>query len=99
MNALPIPLHVSLTGKESHSLTALVYLMRRETDECCQGTLAVVTALTQTLLALALRHCGDRHDEEGSMSASFLDATVAIIENPTEAHSGCARSKGKDRVG
>jgi AraC family transcriptional activator of mtrCDE len=59
--SLPDPLHISLSGTQSiASLQAVVTLMRNEADSKASGALAIVSALSQALLVMALRIYGER---------------------------------------
>jgi AraC family transcriptional regulator, activator of mtrCDE len=90
--ALPDPLHVSLTNDKSDSLQAIVELMRVEAAARRPGALAIVTALSQTLFALALRHCGERPAGEAGILALLSDARLgasaqAVLKDPGQAWS------------
>ena len=76
--ALPDPLHVSLSDDESTVLPAIVEMMRSEAAARRPGALAIITALSQTLFALALRHCGERSAGEAGILALLADARLAV---------------------
>lgn len=86
--SLPDPLHVSLQDDESSaSLQPVVALMRREAQKRGPGALAIVTALSQTLLAMALRRSGERLGGQASMLALLADARLgasvqALLKEP-----------------
>jgi AraC family transcriptional activator of mtrCDE len=85
---LPDRLHVSLTDEEApESLQAVVALMRQEASAACPGALAIVTALSQTLLVLALRRYSERPDRDASILAVLADARLgasakAVLDAP-----------------
>ena len=63
VQTLPDPLHVSLADSASFpALQALINLMRAEAQARAPGALAVVTALSQALLTLALRVHGQHEN-------------------------------------
>src|SRR5690606_13254286 len=73
LRALPDPLHVSLAdgdgnGDGASRLHALVSLMRDESERRQPGALAIVTALSQALFAMALR----------AYSAQYPDASNVL---------------------
>jgi len=86
--SLPDPLHVSLAGDDgSGSLRAVVALMRQEAAARRAGALAIVAALSQTLLALALRAHGERRDGESGLLALLADPRLgasaqAVLKDP-----------------
>lgn len=89
-NALPDPVHVSLASDKSNSLQAIVELMRVEAAARRPGALAIVTALSQTLFALALRHYGEQPAGEPCILALLADARLgasiqAVLKDPGEA--------------
>jgi AraC family transcriptional activator of mtrCDE len=87
--SLPDPLRVSLAGEESKPLEAIVDLMRMEAAARRPGALAIVTALSQTLFAMALRHFGEQTDGGTGMLALLADARLsasvqAVLKDPGE---------------
>ncbi|GGP21194.1 cupin domain-containing protein [Silvimonas iriomotensis] len=94
---LPDPLHVSLTGQHVTDaadmpgmLKSLVDLMRQEAVGARAGALAVVTALSQALFAMALRNHGEQHPQQASVLALIADARLsaaaqALLKNPGQA--------------
>jgi len=63
VHTLPDPLHVSLSDSASFpALQALIGLMRDEAETRAPGALAIVTALSQALLTMALRAYGQREN-------------------------------------
>jgi AraC family transcriptional activator of mtrCDE len=88
--ALPDPLRVSLVNDESDALRAIVELMRVEAAARRPGALAIVTALSQTLLALALRQQGQRPEGEAGILALLADSRLgasvqAVLKDPGQA--------------
>ena len=80
--SLPDPLCVSLESEQSGPLQAIVELMRQEVAMPRAGALAIVTALSQALLTMALRHA-----REGGVLRLMADARLgpsvqAMLENP-----------------
>lgn len=77
--SLPDPMHVSLSNDESSaSLQALVALMRYEAAKRRPGALAIVTALSQTLLAMALRRFGESPAIEANILGLLMNARLGI---------------------
>lgn len=63
VRTLPDPLHVSLSDSASFpALQAVIGMMRSEAETRAPGALAIVTALSQALLTLALRVYGQREN-------------------------------------
>jgi AraC family transcriptional activator of mtrCDE len=89
--SLPDPLHVSLQDDESPaSLEPVVALMRHEAQKQGPGALAIVTALSQALLAMALRRFGERLGGQASILALLADAQLgasvrALLKEPGRA--------------
>jgi len=86
--ALPDPLHVSLMSA-SEPLQAIVDMMRGEAETRRPGALAIVTALSQTLFAMALRHFSERAEGEAGILALLADARLgasghAVLSRPGE---------------
>ena len=80
LQTLPDPLHVSLAGSSSApALQALVTLMRDEAALRAPGALAIVTALSQALLAMALRSHGQGAGRSAApgVPALLADARLA----------------------
>ena len=68
LRTLPDPLHVSLADADGASrLHALVAMMRDEAERQQPGALAIVTALSQALFALALRAYAAQHPDAPSV--------------------------------
>lgn len=77
LRALPDPLHVSLVEGDSAShLHALVALMRDEAERRQPGALAIVTALSQALFAMALRAYGAQHPDAANVLTLSSDARM-----------------------
>ncbi|MCI3204270.1 MULTISPECIES: AraC family transcriptional regulator [Pandoraea] len=88
-DALPDPVHVSLTGDPSDALQGIVELMRVEAADRRPGALAIVTSLSQTLFAMALRRCCERPAGEAGILALLSDARLhasaqAVFNDPGE---------------
>ncbi|MCC8395313.1 AraC family transcriptional regulator [Paraburkholderia sp. MMS20-SJTR3] len=91
LDALPDPLHVSLGG--AHALTALqtlIALMRGEAERRQPGALAIVTALSHALFAMALRVHGERNADSAGVLALLTDARLgasvqAMLDAPERA--------------
>jgi AraC family transcriptional activator of mtrCDE len=78
LNALPDPLHVSLGAADTLGpLQALIEFMRDEAGQRRPGALAIVTALSQALFALALRMHGEQRNSAPGMLALLADARLA----------------------
>ncbi|WP_027798469.1 AraC family transcriptional regulator [Paraburkholderia dilworthii] len=78
LNALPDPFHVSLgSARALAPLHTLIALMRDEAGQRRPGALAIVTALSQALFAMALRVHGERADSTPGMLALLADARLA----------------------
>ncbi|MGF6770718.1 AraC family transcriptional activator of mtrCDE [Paraburkholderia sp. GAS199] len=74
LNALPDPFHVSLGS--SHTLDALqtvIALMRTESERRLPGALAIVTALSHALFAMALRVYGEQNAAASGVLALLAD--------------------------
>ncbi|MBB5190991.1 AraC family transcriptional activator of mtrCDE [Silvimonas terrae] len=91
---LPDPLHVSLLENDgddiSGVLQSLVALMRKEAAAQRAGALAVVTALSQALFAMALRNHGEHHPGQASVLGLIADprlsaAAQALLKDPGKA--------------
>ncbi|MFL9919380.1 AraC family transcriptional regulator [Paraburkholderia fungorum] len=77
LNALPDPFHVSLGGVQSPgALQTLIALMRAEAQHRQPGALAIVTALSQALFAMALRVHGEQHASGSGVLALLADARL-----------------------
>ncbi|HEX7912096.1 MAG TPA: AraC family transcriptional regulator [Paraburkholderia sp.] len=77
LNALPDPLHVSLGGVQSlGSLQTVIAVMRSEAERRQPGALAIVTALSHALFAMALRVHGEQHASTSGMLAVLADARL-----------------------
>lgn len=93
LQGLPDALHVSLGDSQSvHTLQALVELMRQESEQAQPGALAIVTALSQALLTLALRAYGKTHPEQANIVALLSDPRLgasvqAMLTEPGRAWS------------
>ena len=91
LNVLPDPLHVSLG--DTHTLDALqtvIALMRGEAERRQAGALAIVTALSHALFAMALRVHGERNANSAGMLALLTDARLgasvqAMLDAPERA--------------
>jgi len=85
---LPDPLQVSLSDEgATESLKALVTLMHQEASGTSPGALAIVTALSQTLLVLALRRYTERPERDAGILAVMTDARLgasaqAVLDAP-----------------
>jgi AraC family transcriptional regulator, activator of mtrCDE len=78
LNALPDPLHVSLSGAQTlDSLQTVIALMRTEAERRLPGALAIVTALSHALFAMALRVHGEQHASTSGMLALLADARLS----------------------
>lgn len=77
LNALPDPFHVSLAGSEAlGALQTLIGLMRTEAQRRQPGALAIVTALSHALFAMALRAHGERAADHAGVLALLADARL-----------------------
>lgn len=77
MNALPDPLHVSLGDVHTlGSLQTVIALMRAEAEHRQPGALAIVTALSHALFAMALRVHGDQNPATSGVLALLSDARL-----------------------
>lgn len=77
LNALPDPFHVSLGGVQSlGALQTLIALMRDEAQHRQPGALAIVTALSQALFAMALRVHGEQQASGSGVLALLADARL-----------------------
>ncbi|WP_341319029.1 AraC family transcriptional regulator [Paraburkholderia sp. IMGN_8] len=78
LNALPDPFHVSLGGvQQLGALQTLIALMRSESEQRQPGALAIVTALSHALFAMALRVHGERNASTSGVLALLADARLA----------------------
>ncbi|MFM0736215.1 AraC family transcriptional regulator [Paraburkholderia xenovorans] len=91
LNALPDPLHVSL-GREPTlgALQTVIALMRTESEQRQPGALAVVTALSHALFAIALRVYGAQNASASGVLALLADARLgasvqALLAEPERA--------------
>jgi AraC family transcriptional regulator, activator of mtrCDE len=91
LNALPDPLHVSLGGAQTlGALQTLIALMRGEAERRQAGALAIVTALSQALFAMALRVHGEGSANGAGVLALLTDARLgasvqAMLDAPERA--------------
>jgi AraC family transcriptional activator of mtrCDE len=91
LNALPDPLHVSLGGAQTlDALQTVIALMRGEAERRQPGALAIVTALSHALFAMALRVHGERDANSAGMLALLTDARLgasvqAMLDAPERA--------------
>ncbi|ABE34800.1 cupin domain protein [Paraburkholderia xenovorans LB400] len=77
LNALPDPFHVSLSGMQAlGSLQTVIALMRTEAERRQAGALAIVTALSQALFAMALRAHGEQNASRSGVLALLADARL-----------------------
>jgi AraC family transcriptional activator of mtrCDE len=77
LNALADPFHVSLSGMETmDSLQTVIALMRSEAERRQAGALAIVTALSHALLAMALRVHGEQNASASGVLALLADARL-----------------------
>ncbi|CAB3793899.1 AraC family transcriptional regulator [Paraburkholderia fynbosensis] len=77
LNALPDPFHVSLGGAPTlGALQAVIGVMRDEASRRQPGALAIVTALSQALFAMALRVYGERNAANAGVLALLADARL-----------------------
>lgn len=89
--SLPDPLHVSILEDESSgSLQTVVELMRQEAATHRPGALAIVTALSQTLLAMALRRLGEHPNGKVGILSLLADVRLgasvqALLGDPGRA--------------
>ena len=78
LNALPDPFHVSLGGAQTlGALQALIGMMRSEAQHRQPGALAIVTALSQALFAMALRLYGEQNAASTGVLALLADARLS----------------------
>jgi AraC family transcriptional regulator, activator of mtrCDE len=78
LNALPDPFHVSLGGAQTLvALQTLMGLMRTEAQHRQPGALAIVTALSQALFAMALRLYGEQNAASTGVLALLADARLS----------------------
>ncbi|MGF6639021.1 cupin domain-containing protein [Paraburkholderia sp. 35.1] len=91
LNVLPDPLHVSLGDAQTlDALQAVITLMRGEAERRQPGALAIVTALSHALFAMALRVHGERNANGTGMLALLTDARLgasvqAMLDAPERA--------------
>jgi AraC family transcriptional activator of mtrCDE len=91
LNALPDPLHVSLGGAQALGpLQTMIALMRGEAERRQAGALAIVTALSQALFAMALRVHGEGAANGAGVLALLMDARLgasvqAMLDAPERA--------------
>jgi AraC family transcriptional activator of mtrCDE len=91
LKTLPDPLHVSLADASSQSaLQMLVTLMRDEAERRRPGALAIVTALSHALFAMALRAYSEQHPESANVLTLLSDARLgasvqALLNEPGRA--------------
>ncbi|SIT41250.1 DNA-binding domain-containing protein, AraC-type [Paraburkholderia ribeironis] len=77
LNALPDPFHVSLGGAQTlGALQTVIGLMRTEAEHRQPGALAIVTALSHALFAMALRVHGERGAAASGVLALLADARL-----------------------
>ncbi|WP_233854338.1 cupin domain-containing protein [Paraburkholderia sp. HD33-4] len=91
LNVLPDPLHVSLADAQTlDALQTVIALMRGEAERRQPGALAIVTALSHALFAMALRVHGERNANSAGMLALLSDARLgasvqAMLDAPERA--------------
>ncbi|WP_055325330.1 AraC family transcriptional regulator [Ralstonia solanacearum] len=91
IRTLPDPLHVSLRDSSAFTaLQAVIGLMRDESETRAPGALAIVTALSQALLTLALRVHGQREGAAPGTLTLLADARLgpsvqAMLSTPERA--------------
>ncbi|MCX4147071.1 AraC family transcriptional regulator [Paraburkholderia madseniana] len=77
LNALPDPFHVSLGGVQTlGALQTVIALMRTEAEQRQPGALAIVTALSHALFAMALRVHGEQNASSAGVLALLADARL-----------------------
>ncbi|CAE6724703.1 AraC family transcriptional regulator [Paraburkholderia haematera] len=77
LNALPDPFHVSLGGVQTlGALQTVIALMRTEAEQRQPGALAIVTALSHALFAMALRVHGEQNASRSGVLALLADARL-----------------------
>lgn len=77
LDALPDPFHVSLGGVQTlDALQTVITLMRAEAEHRQPGALAIVTALSLALFAMALREHGKRNTSGSGVLALLADARL-----------------------
>jgi AraC family transcriptional activator of mtrCDE len=77
LNALPDPFHVSLGDAQTlGALQTVIGLMRDEAARRQPGALAIVTAMSQALFAMALRVHGERNESGAGVLALLADARL-----------------------
>lgn len=77
LNALPDPFHVSLGGVQTlGALQTVIALMRTEAEQRRPGALAIVTALSHALFAMALRVHGEQNLSGSGVLALLADARL-----------------------
>ena len=77
LNALPDPFHVSLGGVQTPgALQTVIALMRTEAEQRQPGALAIVTALSHALFAMALRVHGEQNASTAGVLALLADARL-----------------------
>lgn len=77
LNALPDPFHVSLGGVQTlGALQTVIALMRTEAEQRRPGALAIVTALSHALFAMALRVHGEQNISGSGVLALLADARL-----------------------
>lgn len=81
LHALPDPLHVSLSDTHAPTLQTLVTLMRDEAERRQPGALAIVTALSHALFALALRSYGEQQNGTANLLTLLADARLSASIN------------------
>ncbi|PQV54970.1 AraC family transcriptional regulator [Paraburkholderia sp. BL21I4N1] len=77
LNALPDPFHVSLGGTQTLGpLQTVIALMRAEAEHRQPGALAIVTALSHALFAMALRVYGEQNASTSGVLTLLADARL-----------------------
>ncbi|KAE8758123.1 helix-turn-helix domain-containing protein [Paraburkholderia madseniana] len=77
LNALPDPFHVSLGGVQTlGALQTVIALMRTEAEQRQPGALAIVTALSHALFAMALRVHGEQNASSAGVLALLADTRL-----------------------
>jgi AraC family transcriptional activator of mtrCDE len=91
LKTLPDPFHVSLADASSNpALQMLVTLMRDEAERRQPGALAIVTALSHALFAMALRAYSTQHPDAANVLTLLSDARLgssvqALLNEPGRA--------------
>ncbi|QDQ79726.1 cupin domain-containing protein [Paraburkholderia megapolitana] len=82
LGSLPDPLHVSLPGAHAQgALQTLIAMMRGEAERREPGALAIVTALSHALLALALRAHSGATDTANPANPVVTPGVLALLSD------------------